>query len=249
MKYLTKDWYELSQRTDLHFDMKVHNGADTFDEALYTCLYKNKENDFIKLEQEIYAFIHENSDDSPPFDEKKCGEEFRAAHEAAINETVAMLPRELVQQIADLRVFALGYCTQEILTHLKFLSQANKKEVNRILNAYYKTQQAENVSSSIRERFAFHDCEVTEYSVDENNVVMRFDTQGGFTDFNMITFVAPEIIKEEGDIAGSIWLYEELYRIENGYEAHMLFSAEEMHEFIVRCKDIVIEEVRPNTFG
>ena len=41
---------------------------------------------------------------------------------------------------------------------------------------------------------------------------------------------------------GSTWLYEELYRMENGYEAHILFAGEEMPEFIIRCNDIIIEE-------
>ena len=71
---------------------------------------------------------------------------------------------------------------------------------------------------------------------------MRLDTRGGFTNFNMITFATSEIIKQEGHIVGSTWLYEELYRMENGYEAHILFAGEEMPEFIIRCNDIIIEE-------
>ena len=41
----------------------------------------------------------------------------------------------------------------------------------------------------------------------------------------------------------STWIYEELYRMENGYEAHILFRAgEEMPELIIRCSDIIIEK-------
>lgn len=58
----------------------------------------------------------------PPFDEKKCREEFSSIQEMAKKENVDRLPHELYQQIADVRVFSLGYCTKEILSQLKDLS-------------------------------------------------------------------------------------------------------------------------------
>ena len=59
----------------------------------------------------------------------------------------------------------------------------------------------------------------------------------------MITFDTSEIIKQEEHIVGSTWLYEELYRTENGYEAHVLFWAREgLKDLIIRCNDIIIEE-------
>lgn len=286
MKYLTKEWYELCQKTALHFGMEVCAGADVYDEALYLELYEQKEKEFIKLQHEVYdvdpRFMleqdgntliplqklmngeeineedkmvyhmpHEQKDHiqklieaydaRPPFDENKCREEFRLYQDTIKQETARKLPHELFQQIADVRVFCLGYCTTEILHQLENLSKANEEEMNRILNDYSKARQAEQIPQTIRDRFGFHDCTVTELTV-SHDVVMRFDTQGGFTKFNTITFTASEIIKQEGHIVGSTWLYEELYRTENGYEAHMLFAGEEMPELIIRCRDIMIEE-------
>ncbi|EGD48073.1 hypothetical protein Cpap_2760 [Ruminiclostridium papyrosolvens DSM 2782] len=54
MRYLTKEWYDLCQRTGLHFGMRAHKGAGQKDEALYLRLYKRKEQQFIKKENEIY---------------------------------------------------------------------------------------------------------------------------------------------------------------------------------------------------
>ncbi|MEG6521530.1 DUF4085 family protein [Desulfotomaculum sp. 1211_IL3151] len=287
MKYLTKEWYELCQRTGLHFGMKVHKGANVYDEALYLRLYKRKEKEFVKLQHEIYhvdpRFMLEQDgctlvpldkfanggeinegdkvvyrmsseekdriqkliaeyDVRPPFDEKKCRAEFRSIQETVKKETVDKLPHELYQQIADVRVFSLGYCTKEILSQLKSLSKENEKKMNRILNEYSKAQQGERIPQMIRERFGFHDCEVIEFTVRKKDVVMRLDTRGGFTNFNMITFAASEIIKQEDYIVGSTWLYEELYRTENGYEAHILFAGEGMPELVIRCKDIIVNE-------
>jgi hypothetical protein len=286
MKYLTKEWYELCQQTGLHFGMRVHNGAEGYDEALYLRLYKRKEKEFVKMQREAYdvdprfmleqdgctlvpldkfasgeeinegdkVIYHmppeakdriqkliDNYDIRPPFDEKKCREEFRILQETTKKETTNKLPSELLQQITDMRVFSLGYCTRRILNQLKKLSNDNKKKMDSVLNEYSKAQQAEPIPQIIRERFGFHDCEVTELTVGKN-VVMGFDTEGGFTNFKMITFTAAEIIKQEEHIAGSTWIYNELYSTESGYEAHMLFWAREgLKELIIRCNDIIIE--------
>lgn len=102
-------------------------------------------------------------------------------------------------------------------------------------------QQAEEIPHNIKEEFGFHDCKVTELIVDRD-IIMRFDIKGGFTDKNKITFVSSEIIKDDKFIVGSVWIYDELYRTEHGYEAHMLFASDELSELIIRCKDIVIKK-------
>lgn len=285
MKYLTKEWYELCQRTGLHFGMKVNKGAGIYDEELYLKLYKRKERKFVKTQHESYNFdprfmleqdgctgvpidkfvtgeeikeediivfhmtteeresiqkMIDEYDVRPPFDEKRCRDEFRYIQETyKIIDAKEKIPHELIQQIADIRVFALGYCTKEVLIQLKKISKKNEQKVNLISDEYSKVQQAENIPKYIKESFGFHDCEVTELSVDKN-IVMRFDTRGGFTDLNKITFVTSEIIKQEDHIVGSTWIYDELYHTENGYEAHMLFQGEDMPELIISCKDIVI---------
>lgn len=177
----------------------------------------------------------------PPFDEKKCRKEFCIFQETTKKETIDKLPFEILQQIADMRVFSLGYCTRGILNQLKKLSDENKKKMDSVLNEYSKAQQAESIPQIIRERFGFHDCKVTELTVGKN-VVMGFDTEGGFTNYNMTTFTAAEIIKQEGNIVGSTWIYNELYSTENGYEAHMIFwTGGGIPELIIRCNDIIIE--------
>ena len=283
MKYLTKEWYELCQRTGLHFGMSVHDGAAVYDEALYLRLYERKEKEFVKrgredydvdprfmLQQDgctlvpaakfmsgetikeedkiVYVMPPEEKehiqqliaeyDVRPPFDAPRCRENFRILQETNIIEPSARLPREVLEQIADMRVFSLGYCTRDILQQLVNLSEENRKTVQRISNEYSNAQQAEDIPQTIRERFAFHDCLVTAFGVDQD-VVMHLDTRGGFTNYNRITFAAAEIIKREEPIIGSIWLYQELYRTENGYEAHMLFAGEEMLELVIRCQDII----------
>ncbi|WP_405131688.1 DUF4085 family protein [Paenibacillus sp. FSL H8-0317] len=177
----------------------------------------------------------------PPFDEKKCKEEYKESMESSFQYKAEHLPQEIVEQIADIRVFTLGYCTREILQQLKKQSAHNWRRVEHTSKEFREVMMAQNIPDEIHSRVQYHDCTVTELlTMDE--VVIRFDTRGGFTNINKLTLVAPEIIKQEGDIVGSYWLYQELYRIDNGYELHVLFGGENMPELIVRCADILVEE-------
>ncbi|UUZ82307.1 hypothetical protein LJK88_49310 [Paenibacillus sp. P26] len=201
MKYLTQEWYDLCQRTGLHFGMKVHKSAHIRDEALYLRLYKRKEKEFVNLQREIYNvdprfmleqdgahfvpldnwFLNGNEiseehtvvyrmsseerdrieqliaayDARPPFDEEKCKEEFSVSQEWGFKEAWRKLPDELSSRIADMRVFALGYCTREVLRELKQLSKENEKRMRLVMDEYAQAQQAENIPEHIRTNSVF----------------------------------------------------------------------------------------------
>lgn len=180
-------------------------------------------------------------DARPPFDAKKCKEEYKEAMKWNIEHQTERLPKEILEQIADIRVFTLGYCTREVLRQLKKKSAENTKEMERVSKEYREAVEAQDIPGEVHSRVQFHDCTVTEL-LTEDEVVIRFDTRGGFTSINKLTLVKPEIIKQEGEIVGSYWLYQELYRIDQGYELHVLFGGEPMPELIVRCEDILADE-------
>ncbi|MCY9591065.1 DUF4085 domain-containing protein [Paenibacillus chitinolyticus] len=202
-----------------------------------TMVYHISSEERDRIQQLIAAY-----DARPPFDEVKCKEEFSEIQEWGYKEAFHKLPDELSSRIADMRVFALGYCTREVLRELKQLSKENKKRMMLVMDEYGQAQQAENIPEHIRSQFRFHDCRVTELTSGKQ-IVMRLDTQGGFTNSNKVTFDAvDEIIRQDEHILGSYWIYNELYRTDCGYEVHILFSGEGMPELIIRCADIVVEQ-------
>jgi hypothetical protein len=196
----------------------------------------------IEEEKEQNQKLIEQYDNRPPFDEEKAREEFRYYQETVnINSIKERLPSELIQQIADLRVFTLGFCTNPIYKQLKRLSVENEKKVNQIFDEYEKAKKAEDIPDYIREKFGFHDCYVKEFIAGEDTI-MTFDTSGGFTCLNKMVLVQSHVIKREEPIIGSAWIYAELYRTADGYEVHMLFDSETLSELTIRCKDIIIEK-------
>ena len=284
MRYLTKEWYGLSQCTGLHFGMRAHKGAGQKDEALYLRLYKRKEREFIKKEHEIYnvnprymldvagsVFIPadkflsddeiceedkivyempseekeriyrliEEYDSREPFDVNEYRIKFSKIQDILSRDNAEKLPEELYSQIADHRVFTLGYCTKEILKQLKSYSIKNNKKVHNALEEYTKAQQEQDIPEELKKQFGFHDCVVVNCKVDRD-VEISFNSSNGFSEFKKVVFQDAKIIKQEKSLEGSIWLYEELYCSQNGYEAHILFASDLSHELTISCKDIIL---------
>ena len=189
--------------------------------------------------------IIEEYDIRPPFDENQCRQEFLENQSITIQyRQNEIMQYGLLEQIADIRVFALGYCTSSILDQLKRISQQNEEEVNRISQACTIAAKAEQIPAEICEKFGFHDCKVTDYSVG-SDITIQFDNSGGFTNYDKVTFVDAVILQQEEPIIGSMWIYHELYRTENGYEVHVLLwgDGDEIPELTLSCSDIIVENI------
>lgn len=289
MRYLTKEWCNLSQLTGLHFGLRAHKDASELNEGTYQRLRKNKEKAFLKQEKEIYDFdprelfeedgmtfvradkfisgeeiqeedkivyempeeqkehirkLVEAYDNRAPFDIQKCKIEFAQRQKFQMKENEKNLPMELYKQIADPRVFALGYSTKEIIQQLKQISRINEIKVKQRLVDFSAAQQAENIPENIRTQFGFHDCKVL--SVEKKkDIIFHLDPSGGFTEDNRLIFHDAKIIQEDKAIDACWWIYEELYKTKDGYEAHMMFADETNStiELTIVAKDITVDKV------
>jgi hypothetical protein len=239
---MEREIYDFDPREMLEIDGSLFVSADKFitvedihDEDTVVYHMTEEEKDHINKLIEEY-------DSREPFDIDKYKMEFNKRQDIIQSENTNNLPSSLYSQIADPRIFALGYCTKEILIQLKGISKENETKVKEVLDEYTKAQKKEMVPKQLRERFGFHDCKVKGCEFNQD-IAFYLDTNGGFTDNNKITFKDAKIINQEKPLEGSYWLYEELYMIQGGYEANMLFAGEDIHELTISCKDIIIERV------
>ncbi|NLC34182.1 MAG: DUF4085 family protein [Erysipelothrix sp.] len=281
MRYLTKEWYQLS--ADLHLGYSVSSVYRVFDEALFQKLYKRGERDYIELEQEIYntdprymledeanteqaverlmneeglaredIHVIEMSDEERaeimqlieafdkrlPFDAEVYKDLFKQRLDINIKQLEKDLPKEVYNDIADIRLFALGYCSKEVYKQLKKISMINDKESKKILKQYHEIQSQQDIPEEIRDKFGFHDSIVTEVIQEQNNITLRLDNKGGFSDVESVTFIDATLIKQDDNLEGKHWIYNELYKNEEGYEVHVLLAGETMLDYIIQSKDI-----------
>lgn len=288
MRYLTKEWYNLCQKTCLHFGLRAHKEAAVMDEAVYLRLKIRKEKEFLKQEREIYdmdprvlvmdngavwvradkfvsgeeileedtcvyempeeqkkeiAKLIEAFDLRGPFDVQKNKIEFEKRHELTMSINESKIPKEVYSQIADPRVFALGYSTKEIIKQLTLISKANRELVDSIGNECSSVQSNENIPENLKKRFGFHDSKIMSIEINQD-ITIRFDS-GVFTEDNRIVFHDAKIIHGEKTVVGCYWLYEELFKTQHGYEGHMLFIDESnsAKELTILCKEITIDQI------
>jgi len=60
MKYLTKEWYETMQKTDLHILLRVYEKAEKFSEEHFRKLYKQEEKKWLSLQEETHKVEFED---------------------------------------------------------------------------------------------------------------------------------------------------------------------------------------------
>ncbi len=271
MKYLTKEWYKKSNLTDLHFDLEIIDEAADKDDDLFQSLYEDEEQQFVEDEREEYDYDPRNLFDEDSFDlesdlldflaeeefieqlieqfdnreafsEEKTKELFADLYETSLLAAKENLPPEIYSQIADPRVFALGFCTDDVYDLVRAFSIGNNRETMEVLADYEDAMHLQDIPGQLKQRFAFHDCKVTGWLSQGKDLVLTLDTEGGFTADNRVSFLDVTVLLDE-NIVRLYWVYDELYKTDTGYEVHILCDGDRTAELILRCSDIRIEEI------
>jgi len=248
MRYLTKEWYLDCQRTNFGFGFTADARAAGCDEMFYNDLYREQERAYIADQREVHNldpfFLLEISgeekndamqqafENRAPFSEEDCRAEFAARQQYYLQELNTLLPPEILAQVPDLRVLALGVCSPELAGVLEEFAAAAQARVDAALEAAAAAQQAEPIPPEIEDHICLHDASITAFAVDKD-VTMSFTPC--FTEDHQVVFHDAQILKLEGELVGAQWLYEEVYAVEGGYELHALLTGAPFCELILRC--------------
>lgn len=271
MKYLTKEWYRKSNMIGLHFDLEIIEEAAYKDDDLFESLYQDEEQQFIEDEKEdhdfdprdlldekhfeedsdLLDFLEEESfieqlveafDNRPAFSEKETKELFAQFYQNNLDNIKENLPAEIYAQIADPRVFALGFCTDDVYYQVREFSVKNNRETMQVFDEYEDAMRLQNIPKVLRQRFSFQDCKIIGWLSQGKDLVLTLDNESGFTSDNRITFLDVRVLLDE-NILNLFWIFDELYKTEDGYEVHILCDGERTAELILRCSDIRMEEI------
>ncbi len=181
-------------------------------------------------------------EERPPFDREEAKAFFKTNSEFMTGYFEEILPEHIQAKIADMRVFALDYVTQEVYDLLEAEGEKNREETEAVLDEFEKVEEAQKIPQHIQANYNMHDAVVLTQQMVGNDLVLTFDVSGGFTDLNKVTYKDAEIVESEPITGESWYLYDEIYRTETGYEVHMLLQDEELLYLTVRCSDIICEE-------
>ncbi|MDD9271774.1 DUF4085 family protein [Paenibacillus sp. GCM10023248] len=237
MKYFTKEWYELCQKTSFHLGLEEEKHAETFSEPYFQQLYNTELNSWLHLQEEISSIIENdeaafinNNHGYEPFNRAKSIEQFHESFNYNQEHLQRNLPAAILKQIADIRVFTLNKATRAVINAVTTYCEDNERSVKATIEDYrrYMREVSNTMDKEIINKFRFHDCTITNTVQEDKSFVIRLDNSGGFTNINQVTFKNFNIIKQEGSLEDSWWLYEEVYKVNNRYEFHVLLQNNKM---------------------
>lgn len=255
MKYCTKEWYETTQKTGFHLLLTVNEKAEKFSEEFYRYVYAQREKEQLEIAEGSSKARFEDYFDQldfpnleeynkarekftpPKFAPEDVKAKFAKAQEYNIELLERSLPEYILEKVADIRVLALDYCTNEVKWLIENFCKENEEKTERTMDELMEAEKREfgdKMPEFTKE--SLHDCEITAVEKDGGDIVVRLDT-GGFTDCKGVIFKNAEIIEQDGELEGAFWLYDEIYKAENGFEIHALLTGEDLKYFTVRCED------------
>ena len=281
MKYFTKKWYRLCQKTYKYLLLEADSRAELFSETFYQEIYDRKFNEFLKLQEKIaaatiddlypkempanlideswtlaelskmkaeYALaMEENSKafvPNPPVNVEKVIKYFYKSTLYDIRHAKKNLPTEIYDEIADIRVYALGICSDKVLRDVTIFCETNDASVLKTMYEYkqYLKKSRTYITRKLMNRFDFHDSILVQMEKQDESLLLTMDNSNGYGIYRKIRFLDYEIIKQDASIENCWWLYEEVYFINGKYEIHVLLQSRDtkgkLIDFIVSSKEI-----------
>ncbi|MDE7164314.1 MAG: DUF4085 domain-containing protein [Clostridiales bacterium] len=250
---------EPPSRTEINFDdLDVEDFAMFDGEKLVT----PKSMDEVKRNyEEEYRRAKQEFDSRPPFDTSGTVEMFKRMYEGGLKYGYSNFP-DWVKDKVDIRLIALGYLPKSVYDRLKVEQKRNRCEFNKIEREAKKAlaKQAEKIPERIMQQFGFHDGEIVSLKKIGDDLIMTIKVDcvpfEDETPYARVTFVGGNVAERDDNLkfehrkvkydeveydAHCTWLYEELYKTEDGYEAHMLLTEGALGYLTITCRDIKIE--------
>lgn len=160
------------------------------------------------------------------YDEEKLTKQFKEGHLDTIEYLKRNLPKDILDDVADIRVLALDRATRKIKKRIEKYCKENEKIVEQIDKKYYQYfKTIENkIPANIIENYEFHDCEILSIEKVGDDIIFNLDNSGGFTDINKIIYTNGEFLENNWQ-EDSYWIYDEIYLTDEGYEFHIGISS------------------------
>lgn len=164
-----------------------------------------------------------------PFDRAAKTAQFRAEWEATMAELSAVLPQKILDQVADLRVLALGVSTKEVKRDIARFCKENEARVEKANLDYADLleRKQNRYPDAMMEHYGFQDCVVTGLEWQGTDLLLRLDNEKSYCEVNTVIWRQAEILEEEPGLVGSEWLREEIYPEEGGFAFHNLLETED----------------------
>lgn len=192
-----------------------------------------------------------------PWDEAAERAEFEQDYQRELHNLTKVLPLEILNRVADLRVLALDMAAPDIKRDIVKLCRENERKENKWaqeMGAHYR-KLVEKYPESFIDKLHLHDGRFTGFEWQDGNLVFDMNDECITHLYcSRVVFVDCEILQMQEDLIGSEWLYEEVHEDGNGFIVHVLtfnWDREGYHkydELTLRCRDVILEPGSPKDY-
>ena len=177
-----------------------------------------------------------------PYDEENERKLFRSNWRQAISHLKKVLPPEILDKVADIRVLALDKASPEVKAAVRKIDHKNVMQVERTIRKYEKAMDAAfgDNKPDFLDKLSLHDSVILSYRTVGDDCVFR--VQADEDEVRTITLKNVKVQTPTIRPGNGCWLYEEVFPRRRGYEFSILFArpSGQIVTYSAACKDIVI---------
>ncbi len=246
----------LKQHLRLHKEMSELTAEDVFQPGAWDSLaIVNEEGEFTdasqflppeeieKIREEIRQKEQEAYDNFVPevYDEEALTKQFEDNITCRKMQLEALLPEDILKDVADIRVLALHKVSKDIKERIRHFCTQKEELVFQTEQEFQKyCQSIESLlPEKIRKEYGFHDCKVIHIEQQGTDVIIELDHRGGSTKVNKVIYHDGVIIEQE-NIVGAWWISNEIYITKDAYEFHVALQDAngQVRYLTVRASDV-----------
>ena len=249
LKEFLEEEKEMSEMEDGENEEDLWNEIHFFDDNgnLVNARDVMTEEEFEKLREEILENERQSMEDYEeeiePYDEDNLTESFLEMHNREVEELRQKLPAEILDQVADVRVLALGKATRKVKKMIDKYCAEDDRNFEKAFENYskYWDSISDKIPDNIKENYDFHDCMILKIKNIGDDIVFELDNGGGFTDIKRIIYKKAEMI-ENNFAKDCYWMYDEIYLADGGFEFHISIDGENGYDYItLKASDVEFE--------
>ena len=250
-------------------DLSEQLKPENFDPEVWLVFPENEEPRHPVSAEEVLAQLEhdrkqaeEDFANRPPFDPGKSEEMFQKVYKGRMRFRKQRFPEWVCRQV-DRRLLALELLPDSVYRRLKEESRQNRRAFQKIERAAEKELSRQRIPDRISDTFHFHDGALLSLRKRGRNYEMLLREDGGWfgegvTPYIKVIFTDAVLLEREKGLTprarmeedGTFWsncvfLYHEMYCVQDGYEVHMMFATRgrsELAYLTVKCRDICFDD-------
>ena len=243
---MTKEWYHTMTDSGLGIQLRADDRAAVFSEELYQQVRAEKLKEWLADQRECLE---------EAYDEAAERQSFAELHSQELEEFQTRTPAQILAKVADIRVLALGLCTEEVYRDFEDYRALCKKQTEENMKKVWDLQKAQGLDKVWTGGYSLHDSLVQAVKREGEDLVIEFDRENDpelleelgevvflFPEIRAIRFRDAEILKQEQPLENAWWLYDEIWKSERGYEIHaLLWQENDVFELTIECREPGLE--------